>query len=65
MSGFTKISDGAMCVKNCPKKDMNTIDGCAPTNNVNDCNVAEQYATSEFLGYCIPSNFNEVPAPIK
>ena len=64
LSNGLKLSDGAICVKDCPNKDAATLN-CVPTTNVPNCQISQQYATVEFIGYCLPSKFGDNNGPVQ
>ena len=49
------VFDFGICVKECPKEETDTIE-CIPTSKVTACQprTSEEYATYDFLSYCVP-----------
>jgi len=62
-SNVKNIFDFGICVKECPHEAVFGVE-CRTTNEVTACRSGSNYATYEFLSYCLPL-FDSLPADVQ
>jgi len=62
-SNVKNIFDFGICVKECPLEAVFGVE-CRTTNEVTACRSGSNYATYEFLSYCLPL-FDSLPADVQ